>query len=475
MTRRNDRGACPSNGLCRAAILGALLACSLAARPAAGAPEDEALRLNNEGVGFLNRGDRAAAISRFTAARRILPKNEAVAKNLAAAYLDEAGQCTARGKLDDAVNWLDQAAAVGSGDAAVRNNLAAGYNDAAMAFMRGGKFVDAASLLGTAVGLKPESAVLRGNLGTVLYRDNRREEALGEFRRVLDRDPDNAAARKMCGVILYWKGQMQDALTELSASLRLNTADAETASLVKKIEREYQVEKEFAVDQQANFTVSFDGTKDYRIGRAVVDALEEARQKLGADLNFYPIEKIAVVIYTGRQFRDLLDKSKNVGGLYDGKIRVPVGGIDTDRDRENLRRVLIHEYAHGAVHFLTHNRCPLWLNEGIAEYLSAGWDGSKDPMLRGALERGTLIPFSRLSGAMKDPSSPRVGLAYAQALSVIATIVDRSGMYTLRRILDFLDSGDDLNSALQKTIALDLEGIEESWTGTLRDRFGIRL
>ncbi len=166
--------------------------------------------------------------------------------------------------------------------------------------------------------------------------------------------------------------------------------------------------------------------------------------------------------------------ASGVGGLYDGKIRVPVGGIDSERDRERLRRVLFHEYAHGAVHFLTHDRCPLWLNEGIAEFLSVGWDGSKDPMLKGAMERGTLIPLSRLSGALKDSSGPRAGLAYAQALSVVATIVDRSGMYTLRRILDCLDEGDSLDTALRKSIAEDLEGIEAAWLETLRDRFGIR-
>lgn len=464
--RRNDRA--------RAALLGVLLACVAAARPAAGAPEGEALRLNNEGVALLNRGDRRAAIAALTAARRILPENATVGKNLAAACLDEAGACTGRGEYDDAVHWLDQAAAVGSADPTVRNNLAAGYNDTSAALIRGGKYGEAAALLRTAADLKPESTVLRANLGAALFRDNRREEALGEFRRILDRDPDNAAARKMAGHILYLKGQMQDALTELSASARLNPSDSETAALIKKIEREYTVEKEFAVDRQANFTVSFDGTRDDRIARAVVDALEEARRTVGADLNFYPLEKIAVVIYTGRQFHDLLDRSKNVGGLYDGKIRVPVGGIDGDRNLKNLRHVLIHEYAHGAVQFLTHNRCPLWLNEGIAEYLSAGWDGSRDSTLKGALERGTLIPLSRLSAAIQDASSPRVGLAYAQASCLVATIVDRSGMYTLRRILDFLDAGDDLDAALQKSIALDLEGLEESWTGALRDRFGVR-
>ena len=461
MTGRND--------FLRAALLALIPAAALAASPV-----EEASRLNNEGVEALRRGDRKTAVSRFMAARRMLPGDDTVVKNLAAACLEEARACTARGDLDGAVSWLDQAAAAGSADATVMNNLAAGYSDAASALMGRGNCADAAALLRTAVGIEPGSVVLRSNLGVALYRDNRREEALEEFRGVLDRNPGDAAARRMCGLILYWKGQMEEALVELKEAVRLNPADAESASLAKKIEREYEVEKEFSVDRHAHFTVSFDGGKDYRVGRAVVDALEEARNTVGAALSFYPLERIAVVIYTGRQFRDLLNGSRGVGGLYDGKIRVPVGGLDSDRDRDRLQRVLIHEYAHGAVHFLTHNRCPLWLNEGIAEYLSTGWDGGKDPMLKGAMERGTLIPLSRLTGALRDPSSGRVGLAYVQALSIVATIVDRSGMYTLRRILDCIDAGDSLDTALRKSIADDLEGLEAAWLEALRNRYGIR-
>ncbi len=47
-------------------------------------------------------------------------------------------------------------------------------------------------------------------------------------------------------------------------------------------------------------------------------------------------------------------------------------------------------------------------------------------------------------------------------------------MYTLRRILDCLDGGDSLDTALRKSIAEDLEGLEAAWMETLRDRFGIR-
>jgi Flp pilus assembly protein TadD len=445
-----------------------LAAISVAVGAASPPSQDEAIRLNNEGVECLGRGEVQEAIVKLEAARRAGPANATVAKNLACAYLRRAEALIGQGQAGEAIYWLDKAISLGVRDATITNNLAACYNDVANAAMRAGRYGEAAGILQTSVGLKPGSAVLRNNLGFALYRDNRRLEALDEFRAAVSIDPQNARARKMCGLILYWRGQMEDALKELKVAASLNPSDKEVQSALEKIEREYLIEKEFDVDTGVNFTVSFDGQKDFRIGRAVIDILDEAWVKVGQDLNFYPREKIAVVIYSGRQFRELLDKPKRVGGLYDGKIRVPTAGLDTDRDRDKLRTALMHEYAHGVVHFLTHGRCPVWLNEGIAEYESEEWGESKEERLRTAAEKGDLIPLGNLSDVLNKPSSPRVGLAYYQAFSIVKLIADRYGVYILRRILDNIDAGDAIGIALNKAIPVDLEGLEAEWRKSLQ-------
>jgi hypothetical protein len=262
---------------------------------------------------------------------------------------------------------------------------------------------------------------------------------------------------------------MEDAIRRLKIAEKINPSDAEVREAIKKAEKEYTVEKEFDVDRHVHFNVSFDGQKDYRIGRLVIDALEEAWGSVGSDLGLYPREKVAVVIYSGRQFRDLMRKPKNVGGMYDGKIRVPVGGLDAERDRDGLRKVLLHEYAHVVVHMLTHNRCPLWLNEGIAEYESEDWDSWKKERITVAIDNGSFIPLSKLSPALRAVNSPRINLAYYEAFSVVKFIADRYGVYALRKILDRLDEGDSIDEALKKTISIDTAGLGEEWERYLRE------
>jgi len=444
-----------------------VMAASLVSPPCFATDEDRVGWLNNRGVALLKEGNVEEAIEKLEAARRMAPGNRTVLKNLASAYLSQAERLAAKSEVATAVRYLDEAVSLGERDETLSNNIAATYNELAGKLIKEGKYAEATSLLQTAVGLKPENMVLRSNLGMALYRDNRRAEALDEFRAVAVAEPKNALARKMCGMLYYWKGQMGDALSELKAASELAPTDKETLEVLKKVESEYIVEKDFDVDSHVNFTVSFDGDSDYRIGREVIDALQAAWSRVGSDLNFYPSEKIAVVIYTNRQFRDLLDKPKNVGGLYDGKIRVPVGGIDTERDRERLRKALAHEYAHGAVHFLTHNRCPLWFNEGIAEYMSETWTPDKQAHLLQARDSGRLFPLESLSAALRDSSSPRIRLAYIQAMSVVQFIASRYGVYNLRRILDRIDEGDDIEEALRRSINIGMKQLEEEWRKSL--------
>ena len=59
---------------------------------------------------------------------------------------------------------------------------------------------------------------------------------------------------------------------------------------------------------------------------------------------------------------------------YDGRIRVPLGGAL--EQREELDRVLSHEFVHAVVAMLGGRTVPAWVNEGLATVLEPA--GSKD-------------------------------------------------------------------------------------------------
>src|SRR2546425_8800921 len=79
-----------------------------------------------------------------------------------------------------------------------------------------------------------------------------------------------------------------------------------------------------------HFTVLFEGPAEQRLAAAAVDALEAAYWRIGTALLAYPPTVITVVLYTDEQFRDVTRSPAWAGGVFDGKIRVPMRGALND-------------------------------------------------------------------------------------------------------------------------------------------------
>ena len=429
--------------------------------------EDEPVLLNNLGVKLLGEGKPEDAVSVLERARALDRADAKITSNLAIAYMGTAERALEGGDIAGAALWTDNVLNLGIKDEAIMKKLAYTYNLIADAHNNKKDYSNAASILETALTIEPGNTILRSNLGMALYHDTRREEALREFRSILYDDPKNTLARRMCGLILYDMGEMKQALEELRYAAAADPHDSETVKLLRKVEKEYAVEKDFGVDRYQHFTVSIDGGADLSVGSEVIDALESAYRSVGRDLNYFPDEKIAVVIYPGRQFHELLNKHRNVGGIYDGKIRVPVGGLEKEAHREQLRRILAHEYAHVVVHFLTNNNCPLWLNEGIAEYESRTWEDGFYDVLGSAASNGTFVPLDKLSSALKAYGSNRVSLAYLESFSLVRYMAQTYGVYSLRSILDCLYRREPVEKAVRETLFVEMDQLERDWMRSL--------
>ena len=99
----------------------------------------------------------------------------------------------------------------------------------------------------------------------------------------------------------------------------------------------------------------------------VLKTLEAEFDEIAATLNYVPPEPIGVILYTNQTFTDITRAPSWSGALNDGRIRVPVEGLTVMTDE--LARVLKHELTHSFVGQKTGGRCPVWLQEGIAQYM----------------------------------------------------------------------------------------------------------
>jgi hypothetical protein len=182
-------------------------------------------------------------------------------------------------------------------------------------------------------------------------------------------------------------------------------------------------------------------------------------------LSFYPDREIAVILYSDKQFREVTDAPGWSGGIYDGKIRIPIGGIE--QETPALRRLLFHEYTHAAVRALTPH-VPTWLNEGLAQHFEGRvlTEGQRQ-MLRKAQQSGSLPPLSALERSFMALGDQQAGYAYLVSLSAVQYQIDQFGMYRVRMVLDELAAGSDTQRAIESALLVSLDDFERGWRRSL--------
>ena len=97
---------------------------------------------------------------------------------------------------------------------------------------------------------------------------------------------------------------------------------------MRKLTAEHTAEEGMERKEGGHFLVKFSGGENVQAGHLIGLLLEEAYFKVGADLGFYPDDKVEAVIYSREQFRDVTWSPSWAGAIYDGRIKIPAGGAE---------------------------------------------------------------------------------------------------------------------------------------------------
>ena len=155
----------------------------------------------------------------------------------------------------------------------------------------------------------------------------------------------------------------------------------------------------------ATSSSSTSGTCRGRWSGAFLAVLDTAFNTLHDRLGEYPRDEIKVIFYSRVAFRDITQAPDWSGGAYDGKIRIPVGGLSTVEEATGLLTILIHEMTHAFLYRMAPLGLPLWFNEGLATTFQ-GWDTAK---IRAWFAEHPPEGLATLADVDRDPAGPRRG------------------------------------------------------------------
>jgi len=155
-----------------------------------------------------------------------------------------------------------------------------------------------------------------------------------------------------------------------------------------------------------------------------------------------------------------------------------------DRPREEVLRTLYHEGFHQFMYRCISTDCPLWLNEGLAEYFAeATWTGrgfetgqvppERLKIIQDAVRNRQYMPFNNLF-SLKQRSWLRTvhmnrsqaSLQYCQAWSAVHFLIHGDQGRYFNRLMGYLksiNSGLDSETAFKKHFGQNMNGFDRAW------------
>ncbi len=395
----------------------------------------DAARLHKKALDCADRGEWRSAISRELRALGHAPEAPVIRTTLAVLYNGLALKLHKKGEHEEALEQLSIARHYDPESPSIKRNTAAIYLNMASEAIQAKDYRTAEMFLDDAARFDSRNPNLHLNRAHIFYHRNEYSEARSSLRRALSTDPDNTAARQF----------------------------------LRRLRSDSRVEAGFSSEDEGEFIITCKESAERDIPEMVASILQDAYHSAGSAFDIYPESPVQVIIYPP-QDRDssgyFADWSP---GVYDGKIRLSEDLFDRPL---RLKKTIFHEYTHVLVHIAGGARVPLWLNEGLAEYMSRSYQKpsgrrSRTRLLARAAKQKALYPLSHIAGldmaALTRASPESVALVYAESESFTTYLIERFSLQDVLLLLQHVKSGLTIADSVETQLRDELSDLEKDW------------
>ena len=343
------------------------------------------------------------------------------------------------------------------------NESAIAYYIAAKTEFEAGKFPDSRRDLESALRYNPQSPAVLNYYAAVLVRTGNALDAISYAERAADIAPDSADAWAVLGYAQFSASRNSDALQSWKKSLALRF-DPSVQKMIGRAERESSAESSYSERETGHFVLHYEGRQSSEAFREqLLSTLESGYQDLSREFGAELHSSIQVVLYTNQAFFDVTRAPSWMGALNDGKLRIPLQGLDSVTPE--LARVLRHELTHSFVNAISLGRCPEWLNEGIAQMLEPRSLGGQTAALAQLYQGEHEIPLNSLERGFASFNGAEARLAYDEALAAAEYLRGRYGMGDVVRVLQQIGQGDSAETSLRSVLHSGYGHLEDEVRG----------
>jgi len=139
-------------------------------------------------------------------------------------------------------------------------------------------------------------------------------------------------------------------------------------------------------------------------------------------------------------------------------------------------RLLLITIKHELIHIVIadkyyENNLPLWLNEGLATYLSNNYlEENEGIIISNAIAADKILELNKINQLMKL-NTASANLAYLEAKIAVEYLIKEIGISQLPNFLDDLNNSKNSNLTFKKYLGYDLIDFEFYWYNYLKDKY----
>ncbi|PID61257.1 MAG: biopolymer transporter Tol [Ignavibacteriae bacterium] len=202
-------------------------------------------------------------------------------------------------------------------------------------------------------------------------------------------------------------------------------------------------------------------------------ALADISEKLGYQIN----NRISLIVYNSHnEFQETNTSdsylSQGIGGFtepFKNRVVFPFEG-----SYKKFKHVIAHELVHAIMRDMLYGgtirniiakgitlQLPTWYHEGMAEFLTSGWETNSDMFIRDAVINEYLPDIERLGGYF----------AYRGGQALFKYIADTYGIEKIGELLQNIKGKGSVDKGLKASIGIDLKELNEKWKKYLKKQY----
>lgn len=213
------------------------------------------------------------------------------------------------------------------------------------------------------------------------------------------------------------------------------------------------------------------------IAEYAAHSAEKALKSITTSFNYKLGNRLSLIVYASHndfQETNTTDEylSKGIGGFtepFKNRVVLPFEG-----NYAKYEHVIHHELVHAVLqdmfyggsiqNIISRNinlNIPLWFHEGMAEYLSSGWNLNQDQFIRNAILSNTLPNIQQLTNYY----------AYRGGQAVMKYIAHKYGEEKVGQLVTKIQSAGNFEQGFKSALGIDLEELNERWLKDLKKEY----